>query len=376
MARNKKQLRSIKIQPETEKDQFSLKLLNVLKSQSSVSITEISRKCERSEDEVADYINRGVKKDILEISGSGKGELVKFNGEQNMILGIGFNKEECILTVINLDGKVVTKEQIQIDVLSGLKGKNKEIKEIASQITEKTGIKGGEFCCCGIAIPKEIEIKNNKSSQILGEGISRFFNCDVFISKEATAAGYGERNSGVKVTSNDILYMHSDIGAGVLFKDEMIFEADDNKVDGIESYLRPWSQFSIVATAKNLVSKGVGTDIVNKVGGNIDDITLDVVLEAAEGKDELAEDLVKRAGLALGVRVAYLANMFNTSIVSIGGGVEKKEGSFKDFIEESARRFLVKEIAGKIKIIPGVLGKEAPPIGAALLCLRELFMEV
>jgi glucokinase len=112
------------------------------------------------------------------------------------------------------------------------------------------------------------------------------------------------------------------------------------------------------------------------VDGNIDSITLDVVLDAAENHDELAEDLVKRSALALGVRVAYLANMFNTGIVILGGGMEKKEGDFTQFVNESAKRFFLKDLAGKVDIVSGVLGKEASSIGAASLCRRELFMEV
>jgi glucokinase len=169
--------------------------------------------------------------------------------------------------------------------------------------------------------------------------------------------------------------MYADVGSGVIIKSEMIFEAGVAD-SGESAYLRPWKQFSIVETAKSLVNKGLGTDIVDMVDGNIDSITLDVVLSAAENHDELAEDLVKRSALALGVRVAYLTNMFNTGIVILGGGMEKKEGDFTQFVNESAKRFFLKDLAGKVDIVSGVLGKEASSIGAASLCRRELFMEV
>lgn len=116
--------------------------------------------------------------------------------------------------------------------------------------------------------------------------------------------------------------------------------------------------------------------MVNMVNGDVDSITLDIVLEAAEKGDELAGDLVRRAGLALGVRMAYLINMFRVPLVVIGGGVEKKKGGFVKDVKESQERFLLKEIREDVEILPATLGEEASSLGAAALCRRELFMEV
>ena len=92
-------------------------------------------------------------------------------------------------------------------------------------------------------------------------------------------------------------------------------------------------------------------------------------------KDELAEDLVKRSALALGVRAAYLVNLFDCGNIILGGGIEIKEGDYAGNVKESAEKFVLKKNFGKMKIIPGVLGKESSSIGAAALCRRELFME-
>ena len=375
MARNKRTIRAFKICPENEKDQFGLDIFNVLKAEKTPSINDVNSKVGASGDKAASYINSCVKKDLLKVA-AGKGETVKFNDAYPKILGVGFNADECILTVMDLAGKQLSKECIPVGLLIKLKGKNKEIKEIVSKIEETAQAKGSEFCCAGLALPQCLAEKNAKAQEILAEGISRVFGCDVFVASEAAAAGYGERDFGSGTVGEDVLYMHSDIGTGVVLKDEMIFEAAEKEAGDDNEYLRAWNQFSIVDTAKNLVNKGVGTDIVNKVNGDVEAITLEVVLDAADTADELAEDLVKRSGLALGVRVAYLVNMFNAGTVILGGGTEKKAGGFLGFVKESSARFLLKEKAETLKIIPGVLGKEASSIGAASLCRRELFMEV
>jgi glucokinase len=376
MAKNKKDIRLVSIHPDNENVQSNLNIFNTLKKETALSVSDITEKSGIPGDVVAGYVNSCVKKDLLEVSGSDKGDQVKFKGNRSKILGIGFGDKECILTVIDLSGNIMAREQIGIGTISELKGKNKEINAIVETVTDATILRGTEFHSAGIAIPKGIEDKNPKGKEILAEGISRIFDCDTLIVKEATAAGYGERDFGEKTKGKDILYMHLDVGNGVIIRNEMMFEADGSGGPEEEAYLRPWDQFSVVSTAKSLVSKGVGTDIVNMVSGDIDSITLGVVLNAAEKGDELARDLVKRAGLALGVRVSYLVNMFNTELVILGGGTEKKEGGFIEFVQESSKRFLLKDFVDKVEIISGILAKEASSIGAALLCRRELFMEV
>ncbi len=128
--------------------------------------------------------------------------------------------------------------------------------------------------------------------------------------------------------------------------------------------------------AKELVKKGAGTDIVRITGGDIDRINQDVVLKAAEEQDEPAVDLVKRSALALGMRAAYLANMFDAGFIILGGGIERKEGNFAKFVKESAGKFLLKKVAAKAEIALGVLGERASSVGVASLCRRKLFMEV
>ena len=375
MSRNKRKIGFFSVSPESGQVQVNLKVFDILKNNTALSVSDIAKQLGMSEDAVAGYINSCVKKDLLRISGAEKGALVEFTSGRKKALGVGFSNDECVLTVMDLGGKIISKEHIRIDPIVKMKGRVKEIKEIVESIRGVTALAGEEFACAGIAVPEKMQELNAKSAEVLADGVSHIFGCDVQIGKAATAAGYGEKESAPAARGRDALYMHSDVGNGVVIKNDMIFEA---VTEGAKeaAYLRPWNQFSIVTTAKNLVNKGLGTDMVNMVGGDIESITLDVVLDAAQNKDELAEDLVKRAGLALGVRTAYLVNMFRPAVVILGGGTEKKEGDFVEFVRESARRFYLNEVVDKTEIIPGVLGKEAPSVGAALLCRREVFMEV
>ncbi|MDP8298435.1 MAG: ROK family protein [Candidatus Tantalella remota] len=372
MSKPKRKIQNFRVCPEDEKMQLGLSVFNALKTDPGRPIKAVAQKAGVPEGAAADYINSCVKEGLLKIAGAGDGA-VEFDGARKKSLGVGFWRDQCILTVMDVSGKVEASEKIQIAPMKEFRGKNKEVKEIIEKIKNETALAGSDFIYAGVAVPEVMRESNEKAAEILGEGVSRIFRCDVFTCGEATAAAYAETDK--REGEEAVLYVFSDIGTGVVIKNEMIYEAvDDTSSD--DSYLRPWSQFSIVETAKKLVNNGVGTDIVNMVGGDIENITLPVVLAAADKKDELAEDLIKRTGLALGVRVAYLANMFRPDVVVLGGGTEGEKGDFPQFVQESADRFLIKEAKEALEIVRGVLGAEASSIGTASLCRREIFMEV
>ncbi len=373
MSKIKENAKFFKIYPEDESVQSGLNIFNALKEKKTLSLSGLGERSGMSLDSVTGYVTSYVEKGVLKRTGAPDEGLIEFNASGKKVLGIGFTDDACNLTVMNLAGNIIAKEKIAVKPFSELKGTNKEMKEMIEKISKGTNLRAEELYFAGVAVPERVKEEN---INILAGGISRLFGCGVFMAKEATAAGYGEKDFGKKTLGKDILYMYSDIGIGTVVKGEMIFEAEGETEEKGKKYLHPWNQFSIAQTAKSLVDKGLGTDIVEAVGGNVNKITLDIVLDAAAKKDKLAEELVKRSALALGVRVSYLANMFNTEVIVLGGGTEKKEGMFIDFVKESTRKFLLKDLADKVDIIPAEMGKDVSSIGAASLCRRELFMEV
>jgi predicted NBD/HSP70 family sugar kinase len=375
MVKKEKETRLFKIRPETEKEQMALDMFHFFNGQKVFSKTNIDD-INISTEFIGQYIDLCEQKKLLMPHGEVAGDMLTFNAKERKIIGIGFRDERCFLTVMDMGGNITARECIETGQLVKGKVKSKDIEETIRSIGEKTGLKDNNFACCGVAVPEEMIRANPKSIELISSGAENIFGCTVFTTTSATAAGYGDRDFCSETAGKNILYMYSDVGIGVILKKESIFEADEYSEVNYGAYLRPWNQFSIVNTTKDLVARGVGTDIVEMVKGDIDAITTNIVLKAAERKDELAEDLVKRSGLALGVRVAYLVNMFNVEFVLFGGGTEKDEGGFVKSVQESMGKFLSKEVMDNLKIIPGVLGEEASSVGAAALCRREMFMEV
>ncbi len=375
MGRKKHITRPFNIQPADGNMRMALQVFNLLKEKKDVSAAGVSNLAGVSEEFANAFVGTCIKEDLLNMSGSNPDGMIGFNAGGTKVLGVGFSRGKCLLTVSDLSGNILEKEKIGIDLLLSFRGKNKELKEIIGSISDETSLSDNDYYCAGLAVSKNLQELNYKSAAILGEGLNGVFKCHVFVAEEATASGYAEKEFGAHSPGDNFLYMHSDVGIGVVIKQRMIFEANEQSEEKERAYLRPWGQYSVVDTAKKLVDKGLGSKMVNMVDGNVKEITLDIVLKAAENSDELAEDIVKMSSLSLGVRVAYLVNIFDVDVVVVGGGTEKSTSGFVENIEEGAKRFLLKN-KKDLKIVPAVLGEEASSVGVASLCLREIFMEV
>ena len=197
----------------------------------------------------------------------------------------------------------------------------------------------------------------------------------VLCGSKALCAAFGERvlNPDAKEAPS-ILYFYKDRGEGVFIKDEEFYEADEEKKTF--RYLKAWArEHTMAGEAKKIAERGVGTKIVEIAGGNPENIIVETVIKAAGKQDEVALDLVRMAGLNLGVRAAYLVNMCRPKIVLIGGGIEEAEELFLTPLRSSVNRFISQEIKGTVKLIPGALGKDACVKGNVFLAVREVFME-
>jgi predicted NBD/HSP70 family sugar kinase len=374
MAREKSKAVFFRIRPQNDREQLALEVFHYCLSKKKVfNMTELLTCLSRTGNFLEDYIALCLKKGVLVQDGDN----VRFNAGYGKTLGIGFYNGECFVTLVDMAGDVVEKESFPLSPPTVKKLKSKDIAAITKEIGERSSLcKRGDVKCAGVAIPERISA-DPKGVEAFSKGLAGSVkNGKVYAVMSATASGYGDREKLDIGKNEDVLYMYSDAGVGVVFKKELIFEADEYGDEKFGAYLRPWNQFSIVENAKALVSKGVGTLVVEMVKGDIDSITLDVVLAAAGLGDELSEELVRRSGIALGVRVAYLVKMFNAGAIVFGGGIEKNNGGFVGYVKESMAKFVSQEVMGAIKIIQGVLGREAPSVGAALLCRREIFMEV
>lgn len=89
------------------------------------------------------------------------------------------------------------------------------------------------------------------------------------------------------------------------------------------------------------------------------------VTKRAESGDQCAVEIVRTSGRALGVSVAFLANVLDPEVIVVGGGLGLDGRLYWRAMVDSVRDHIWADAGRNVPILPAKLGKDAGMIGAA-----------
>jgi len=397
----------------SDRERKNLAILDVVRKSGPVTRTEISRITKLNIVTVSNYVNSYIDKGLViergfDVSTGGrKPTLVELNSKQGYVIGIDVGPVNMTAILTDLSNNVINKTKKprpngpMHEVITSSIEMIYEIIEKSK--ADKNKVKGVGLGVSGVvdAIAGTIRDTDPERGQTTGSYVSvksmvgKEFNMPTFVGNDATVAAFGEKRLGLEQEVSDMLYVYSDVGCGIIIKGEIYCGAGGSAGElqlstdspyaekftywqKDPTYLKPWGvDLGITNEAKKILTKEKSSSkILDLAGGNVDDINIDMVIEAAKGDDKIALELLENAGQHLGVRIAYLINLFNPEVVVIGGGVEKAGELFLGPIRQAVRALAFEEPANTVKIIPSRLGDSAVALGAAALVLREIFAQM
>jgi predicted NBD/HSP70 family sugar kinase len=401
-----------KYQMLSDKEKKNLLFLDMIMQKGPISRTDISKETELNIVTVSNYINNFIDKTIviekgLDISSGGrKPTLVELNSQGGYIIGLDIGPINEVAIMTDLSARIMVKNKEKRP-----QGHMEEVMKVASDLVEdiikKSNVPREKIMAVGFGmsgvidegagIIRDTDAKRGRTSGSLNSfraAMEEKFKIPTFIGNDATCAAFGEKRLSLEKGVEDMLYVYSDVGCGIIIKGDIYCGAggsageiqlslNQEELEKMNissegfSYLKPLGvDLGIVARAKERVDEGVGTRIVEFANGKVEEIVLSTVIKAAESGDKIAIDLIESAGINLGTRIAYLINLFNPEVVVIGGGIEKAGEMLLGPIRRTVRKLAFEEPASRVRIVPSVLGEDAVALGAASLVLREIFIQV
>lgn len=111
--------------------------------------------------------------------------------------------------------------------------------------------------------------------------------------------------------------------------------------------------------------KRQGKELRKLVDQDLDNITAELVSQAAAAGDSVSQTVLKIAGEQLGRGLSNAITLLNPERVILGGGVTKAGELWWQTVHETTRKFTLDSI--QVKIVPAELGDDAPLWGAAAL---------
>lgn len=401
----------------SERERKSLAILELIRKKGPISRTDIAKSVDTNIVTVSNYIDSYIRKGLvfesgLDISSGGrKPTLVELNSKAGFAIGVDLSvfdgtRKKAIALVCDLAGREIAK--IKSAVTEKSKDKLTDVlSAIINKVIKKAGIEKDKLRGIGAGIGTLIPLypKGHRRAQAgtsgedmekdiysaVKEDLKQSFELPVFTGNDATFAAFGEKMLGLRENFENILYMYSDIGCGIIIKGNVYCGVGGSAGEiGVSSskeeeffcssrgpcYLKPKGKdLGISSQAKRVISEGVESKILKLAKGELENVTLDLVIEAAKGGDRLAEELIENAGVGLGIRIAYLVNLFNPEVVVIGGGIEAAGNLLLEPLRKTVKKWVFEGRAEQTKIVPARLGEEAVVRGAAGIVVREVFIQ-
>ena len=393
-----------------EKKNFSI--LELIRRNGPITRADISKITDLNIVTVSNYINAYISANMVvesgmeSSSGGRKPTLVKLHDGHSYAMGVdlghtGLGGATMIGVVTDLSGRVLYRIEKKREKDSMDKIIDKSI-DMISELMNKKGVKEkvkGVGIGLGGVIDENLgtvrdSTKNGiRTSYISLKGmIQEKFNMPSFLGNDATFAAFGEKMHALPMDVEDVIYMYSDVGSGIIIKGGIYCGAsgsageirinyprngDYMKLSKNMSLFLPMGlDLGLISQAKRLINtEKVASRISEFSDKSLDTLTVDNIIEAAKSGDTLAIELLEDAAVNLGVRVAYLVNLFNPEIVIIGGGIEKSGSLFLEPLRRTVRKWAFEEPANVVKIIPAQLGKEAVALGGASVVIRNVFVK-
>ncbi len=394
-----------------EKKNYSI--LELIRRNGPITRADISKITDLNIVTVSNYINTYINEDLVveggmeASSGGRKPTLVKLNETSGYAIGLdlghmGANGATMIGLVTDLSGKTITRIEKKREKDSMDRIIEKSL-DLIDELMSKKGVDREKIKGVGIGIGGVLDenlgtvrdsTRNGiRTSYISIKGlIEQRFGIPSFLGNDATFAAFGEKMYALPMDVEDVIYMYSDVGSGIIIKGGIYCGASGSAGEIRINYPRngEYLRFSknlsfllplgldlgLVSQARKLITEeGIDSTIGEFSAGNLELLTVDNIIDAAKSGDTLAVELLEDAAVNLGVRVAYLVNLFNPEIVIIGGGIEKSGSLFLEPLRRTVRNWAFEEPANIVKIIPAHLGRDAVALGAASVVIRDVFVK-
>lgn len=390
-------------------------MLETIKNSGPISKTDISRLTQLNIVTVSNYITHFIKEGLvaergLDISSGGRRPvLIELNPGYGYVIGLDLGRHEpfpikikMVGILADLSGNIIaklirTRHKERMDEMLG------HAVDLVKDLVRKAGVKKEEIKGVGLGVSGVIDEPTGTVRCLLRDGdsgnyeflmnrIEREFGFPAFIGNDATFAAYGEYSFRSETLMRNMLYMYSDVGCGFIVKGEIYCGATG--CAGELTMNLPRSQDSSIhcGSAVDCILKprdigwmltqeaiGVLTEETNKesrikgIAGKLEDISFEVIIKAAEEGDKFSIELLRKGGELLGMKIAYLVNLFNPDMVIVGGSLEHAGAFILDPIKNVVSRWALPEAADAVKIVNSRLGGDAVAMGAASLVIRELF---
>jgi predicted NBD/HSP70 family sugar kinase len=396
----------------TEREQKNFQILELIRQRGPITRTELSQGTGFNIVTVSNYVNQFLKRGFVSergydvSTGGRKPILVELNAGTGYAVGIDLGpmdvKHSRTLAVMtDLRGRIVHRVARPRDMES-MDRVLENVRETIEEVLRTSPVDAKKIQGIGVGLPGIVDERAGTVRDTSHRGIrtnytgardklEAEFHFPVLMGNDATLAGYGELRLGLERPVENLIYLYSDVGASLIFNGHIYWgssgsagelgvfvPAEDDYLTWLKSpsfvFTNVWD-LGISDQARKLIREGQTTAVRELVHDDLERITMDTVIEAAQGGDQVARELMEHTAIQLGVRIASLVNLLNPEVVVVGGGIERAGSLLLEPVWRAVKKYAFEEPANLVDVLPAQLGENAVALGAACWVVREIFVQ-
>ena len=278
------------------------------------------------------------------------------------------------------DGPEVCLSKANENLLTILKSQNKSLNELSAV---GVGVPGPVIAEAGVVVAPPIMPGWDRYP--IRATLEKKWGCSVTLNNDAELGALGEWAYGAGRGEKNLAYIKigSGIGAGLILNQQIyggttgaageighltIEENGPLCNCGNHGCLEAFAGgYAIANQAKKLVEAGTKTLLAETP---VEKITALKVAEAAHQGDIHAKEILRRSATYIGIALAGLVNLFNPSIIIIGGGVSEAGDVFINPIRQAVRERAMRASGRDVQITTAKLGRRSLLIGALVQAIN------
>jgi glucokinase len=313
-----------------------------------------------------------------------------------MYIGIDLGGTKIAASVVDVtSGEVAGQRVIPTDAYAGPDAVLTRMADLLLTVSHAAGLRPQQIGAVGVGVPGPFDQQTGQTLFLpnlagmwrgvrVRDALRRAIDCPIWLINDARAFVLAEATLGAGRGAHTVvgLTIGTGIGGGIaiggrlhLGIDGTAGEVGHMTIDphglpcgcGNLGCLETFASGSAITTLGiRAVVHGGTTRIGELVEHDLNRITPETIMRAAEAGDAVAREILGRAGAALGVGVANLVTILSPDRVILGGSVARLGAWLFDPVRAAVHERCRAIPVEQVQIVPASLGGDAGVIGAAV----------
>lgn len=382
-----------------------LQVLQLIHAKPKISRVELCKETRLSPAAISAIVRGLIERGLIVESGQNSSALgrkpvsLSLRDDSGFLVGVDLGSYFTRIVVTDMQGTPTYKQECRTGIHDGrdivLSRTLKSIHKAIDQSRAKKGaFKGIGIGHSGVIdVTKGLVLSFTRPGQMtewknvpLQEIIEREFGLPCQLEDSVRAVAIAERLFGQGVGLNDFIYVHVGMGIGAaIFINGKLYRGPGGSagefghitVDehgplcccGNLGCLETLASCeAIIQSIKEAIEKGVSSQVLDLAQGNLDQISIEIIGQAAQRGDSLSYRVLNEAVSHIAVAVAGVVNLLNPHVLIFGGPLFRSAPElFLDPLKRIIRQRALEKSANEVQLKISTLGSEAGAIGVARL---------